>query len=136
MAINNPRTQPVLSHAKGIKQIIKRLHFHEDLPADGRVMESRVDAEVDASGKVLVVEEEHIHRAECGCYLQGPIFPAGRCRAGLFVCSEHWARCPRVDRKDEDPNPLRTCAWRCWFIVSCRRLLRWLFTPPITGYRE
>lgn len=134
MAVFDRRRQVLVNAAKGVKKVTKVRRFHESLPRDGSFLVSRVDADVDVTDKVCVVEEEHVYRCECGCYVESPYQIVGRCRAGLLVCQDHFQSCPRNARDPGfDPHNaprLRPCLRRCWFLINLSWFLRWLVTPP------
>lgn len=130
----NGSGNPMVNFKKGVKRVDRGRHFHKKMAADGRYIHSSMDAHIDASGKVCVKEDRHAYRVECGCTVDTPWDLNGWCKAGLFVCKDHYERCPRNSMDPLfDPDSdfrLRPCLWRCWFLIHLARFVRWLGTPP------
>ena len=119
---------------RGIKRQIYLKRVHETIPDDNRFVSFGTDAHVDVSGKVCILNEKHVYRADCGCYIETLNGMSGRCREGLRVCSRHYKWCPRQTGQPYSGSrlspPLSACKRWCWWMIVLKRFAWWLVTPP------
>lgn len=140
MPIHDPRRRIITTRKKGIKRVDRTHCYHDFLPQDGRVVFDTVDAEIDTSGKVVVVEKRNVYLAHCFCYVESPEDLGGRCVRGLMVCRRHFENCPINSRQPsfdwENTERIRPCLIRCRIVIGLMRFFHWLVTPPKVSMQD